>query len=400
MITRPGLLTSHRRQESPLRVLFTTVALPGHFFPLVPLAWACRLLGHEVLVACAEEFVDTVVGAGLPAVSTGPGARFADLAADDRPAHDRAMQRAAHGRVFGRMAVRALPGMLSTARHWRPDLIVHERAEFAGPVAAHATGAPLAELHWGASAMPEYRTQAAHVLRGPLEAIGLDTLPTPAAVVNPWPPSLRPRYAARHAAVRALPQYNGPARLPEWLLQPRWCRRVCFTLGTIVPRTGNSLVAGSVTDIITALCDLDVEVVVAVDDKIAAGWPPLPPAVRDAGRLPLSQVFAASDVAIHHGGQGTTLTALSAGLPQLVLPVFDDQFDNAGAVAGAGAGHRLLPGELTPQAIADRCADLLGDRTYRRRAAAVAAEIAAQPSPAVVAEQLLALATRPDDLVA
>lgn len=383
-----------------MRILFTTVALPGHFFPLVPLAWACRVLGHEVLVACAEEFVPTVVGAGLPAASTGPGARFADLAADDRPAHDRAVQRAAHGRVFGRMAVRALPGTLSTARHWRPDLVVHERAEFAGPVAAHAVGASLAELHWGASAMSEYRTEASRVLRGPLEAVGLDTLPSPSAVVNPWPPSLRPRYAALHDSVRGLPQYNGPAPLPEWLLRPRWRRRVCFTLGTVVPRTGHNQVASTSTDLIRALSDMDAEVVVAVDDRVAAGWPPLPPAVRHVGRLPLSQVFAACDVAVHHGGQGTTLTALGAALPQLLLPVFDDQFDNADAVVRAGAGIRVLPAELTPRTVADRCAILLGDPAHRRHATAVAEEIAAQPSPVVIAERLTALAAHPDNLAA
>ena len=32
-----------------MRVLFTSVALCGHFYPLVPLAWTFRALGHDVL---------------------------------------------------------------------------------------------------------------------------------------------------------------------------------------------------------------------------------------------------------------------------------------------------------------------------------------------------------------
>ncbi|MEV6648940.1 nucleotide disphospho-sugar-binding domain-containing protein [Amycolatopsis sp. NPDC051371] len=358
------------------------------------------MLGHEVLVACTEEFVPTAVGAGLPATSTGPAARFADLAADDRPGRDRPGQRAAHGRVFGQMAVRALPGMLPVVEDWQPDLVVHERAEFAGPIAAYVAGAPLVELHWGASPMPEYRAEATRVLRRRLEAVGLDALPAPVEVVNPWPPSLRPGYAGRHASLRAVPQYNGAAPLPDWLLRLRPTRRICFTLGTVVPRTGRNQVTGTVPDIIDALSTLDAEVVVAVDGRVAAAWPPLPPAVGHVGRLPLAQVFTACDVVVHHGGQGTTLTALGAELPQLLLPVFDDQFDNADAVVRAGAGLRLLPDELTPRAVADHCAVLLDDPAYRRHAEVIATEIATQPTPVAVAGYLITIAERTGRLAA
>jgi UDP:flavonoid glycosyltransferase YjiC (YdhE family) len=166
---------------------------------------------------------------------------------------------------------------------------------------------------------------------------------------------------------------------------------VCLTLGTVVPRTGHSQVAHSAVEIARALSTLDTEVVVAIDDRIAAEWPALPPSVRHVGRMPLSPVFATCDVAIHHGGQGTALTALEAGLPQLVLPVFDDQFENADAVVRAGAGLRLLPGEVEPSAIARHCAEILATPGYRRSAEAVATEIAAQPSLIEVAESLVVL---------
>ena len=368
-----------------MRILFTTVALPGHFFPLVPLAWACRTLGHEVLVTCADEFVPTVLGAGLPAASSGPGARFADLVADDRPSSGLTEQRAAHGRAFGKMAVRSLPGTMAVTRFWQPDVVVSERAEFAGPVAAYAAGLPRVELHWGVAPLPEYRTGAATELSTALTMLGLDALPTPGTYVNPWPPGLRLPHATHHHGIRAVPQYNGQAPIPDWLLRPPRARRVCLTLGTVVPRSGRSQVAESVTDIIAALARLDVELVVAVDDRVAAGWGPLPSAVRHAGRMPLAQVFATCDVAIHHGGQGTALTALGAAVPQLLLPVFDDQFDNSDSVARAGAGIRLLPDAITPAAIAGHCVELLERPAYREAATAAAARIAEQPSPVDVA---------------
>jgi len=86
------------------------------------------------------------------------------------------------------------------------------------------------------------------------------------------------------------------------------------------------------------------------------------------------------------------LTALHAGVPQLVLSQFDDQFDNADAVVKAGAGVRLLQEEITPSAVARTCADLLADPTFGESAVSIAAEIADQPSPAVTVSDLEALA--------
>ncbi|MGI5288137.1 hypothetical protein ACQEVF_33035 [Nonomuraea polychroma] len=59
-----------------MRVLITSVPLVGHFFPMVPLAWALRCRGDDVLVACpAEHFSATVTAAGLPVggISAGLG---------------------------------------------------------------------------------------------------------------------------------------------------------------------------------------------------------------------------------------------------------------------------------------------------------------------------------------
>lgn len=93
-------------------------------------------------------------------------------------------------------------------------------------------------------------------------------------------------------------------------------------------------------------------------------------------------------VAIHHGGHGTSLTALDAGTSQLVLPVFDDQLDNADAVVRSGAGLSLLADEVSPDSVADRCATLIEDTGFRVDAAVVAAEIASQPAPVETAQRL------------
>jgi UDP:flavonoid glycosyltransferase YjiC (YdhE family) len=366
-----------------MRALFTTVGLSGHFFPLVPLAWACRAAGHEVLVATAEHFVPTVVRTGLPTVPCGPPADFVALGAAEAVSDGLSRRRHAHGQVFGRIAASGLAGTAELVDSWQPDIVVSERAEFAGPVAAAARGVLRAELRWGVAELTEYRSAAAAVLGG---------LPEPDLVLDPWPPSLRLAHARGHRSLRHV-SYNGDARVPDWTVGPRSRPRVCLTLGTVVPRLGAAGLPNLVVETLDRLAGLGFELVVAVADDIAATWPPLPAAVRHAGHVPLAPAMAACDALIHHGGQGTSLTALEAGRPQLVLPQFDDQLDNADAVVRAGAGLRLST-DLTPAKVADACAVLLATPAHRTAARAVAAEIHEQPSPAQVVADLEDLVTR------
>ena len=48
-----------------MRIVLTTSALEGHFFPMVPLAWALRAAGHEVLVNAPANFTPTITSTGL-----------------------------------------------------------------------------------------------------------------------------------------------------------------------------------------------------------------------------------------------------------------------------------------------------------------------------------------------
>ena len=57
--------------------------------------------------------------------------------------------------------------------------------------------------------------------------------------------------------------------------------------------------------------------------------------------LPLHELLPKAAVLVHHGGIGTTAEALRAGVPQLIIPLAFDQFDNATCVERLGVGFSL-----------------------------------------------------------
>jgi UDP:flavonoid glycosyltransferase YjiC (YdhE family) len=91
---------------------------------------------------------------------------------------------------------------------------------------------------------------------------------------------------------------------------------------------------------------------------------------------------------VHHGGAGTMLGTVAAGLPQLVLPQGADQPYNAMAIQRAGIGLALANDEQIPGAIESAVGKLLPDCQERETAKSVAAEIASMPSPTEIASTL------------
>jgi rhamnosyltransferase subunit B len=73
----------------------------------------------------------------------------------------------------------------------------------------------------------------------------------------------------------------------------------------------------------------------------------LPPTVLWQSYLPLRKILPHAAALVHHGGIGTTAEALRAGIPQLVVALAYDQFDNAERVKALGVGLGLTKARLT-----------------------------------------------------
>jgi UDP:flavonoid glycosyltransferase YjiC (YdhE family) len=75
---------------------------------------------------------------------------------------------------------------------------------------------------------------------------------------------------------------------------------------------------------------------------------------------PFSAVLPRAAAFVHHGGIGTTAQALAAGVPQLIVPLSHDQFDNAARAQRLGTARCLPARQYRAIAAAARLKALLG----------------------------------------
>lgn len=83
---------------------------------------------------------------------------------------------------------------------------------------------------------------------------------------------------------------------------------------------------------------------------VGAGWAGLgagamPSGWRVVREAPHALLFPRTAVVVHHGGSGTTASALRAGVPQVLLPLILDQFHHAHRLHVAGISPRPVPME-------------------------------------------------------
>jgi rhamnosyltransferase subunit B len=115
---------------------------------------------------------------------------------------------------------------------------------------------------------------------------------------------------------------------------------------------------------------------------------PLPDDVFAVGYAPFSLVYPRCAAVIHHGGMGTVAQCLRAGVPALVVPWGVDQFFTGAQLARVGAGRWISRPAFTEERGAREIGALLNDVSYRKRATAIAQQIAAEDGVAAIADLL------------
>ncbi|MEU4349638.1 nucleotide disphospho-sugar-binding domain-containing protein [Streptomyces sp. NPDC023838] len=386
-----------------MRVLIMATPVPSHFTPIVPLAWALRTAGHEVLVVGQPDIVAPALAAGLPAFAIGdlydavealtaklpPGKRpnqAGRAQVSDQTPFTLAMPWLMHARYL-------MKEYLEFAADWRPDLVVSDPMEFSALLVGGVLGVPVVHHRWDIDPFAdEVLGMARNLLGARFARHGLTgELPGPSLVLDSCPPSVRGADTAGATPVRYVP-YNGAGTLPQWLAEPAHGRRVAVTLGGLTASLNGVPLFRAVVDALEGI--EDVETVVTLPAAHHGELGPVGPSTRVVEPVPLNLFLDTCELVVHHGGTGTALTVCAFGLPQLVLPQIGNESLWAARLRERGAALELTDpaAQDDPAAIRRAVRALLEDPAHRSGAREVAEEMATLPAPAALVPELEALA--------
>jgi UDP:flavonoid glycosyltransferase YjiC (YdhE family) len=374
-----------------VRALFSSTRGAGHFNPLVPFARAFERAGHEVMVAGPPPLAGPARDAGFgfwefdPPPEDELGAiwgRVPDLPPDEA-------NRVVVGEIFGRLnTTAALPRLHAAFEEWRPDVVLRDPNEYGAALAAEQHGVPHGRIAISLASTEELGLGLAV---GAIDAIrraeGLE--PDSAADVlrgSPWlsvfPASLDEGAQPDTHRFRDPAWAAAPGPLPDW-----WPGRdeqplVYVTFGSVAGQFPQALPVYGVA--LEAVAGLPARVLLTVgNDLDLDALPAAPDNVRVERWVPQQDVLAHAAAAVVHGGSGSTLGAIAAGVPLVVVPLFADQPENARRVAEVGAGIAVEPNRDEPKAtvapLRDAIQSVLAGTAYRERAQALAAELGAEP---------------------
>ncbi len=359
---------------------------------MLALAQALAKAGHEVAFATAGDFCPHVERTGFAAFPAGmPLARQMEEARRRYPDQDglAPMER------FEQFVPRMLAGVAAPARaadlvplvrDWRPDLVVHDETELAGPVAAAAAGIPWADQSVGILRPLAMARLAGETLAPLCEQHGADVGPFGGLFrylyLDVAPPSLQSAQIAdipvahpvQNATIASGAEGEG---LPEWVRDLPDRPVVYVSLGTVF----NARARGVFAAVLDALRSEPVTAVLTIGpDNDPDDFGPQPDHIHIERFIPQSLLLPSCHAVVNQGGTAI-LPILAHGLPLLLLPQGANQFHNAEACVAAGVGRRLLPAEVSPEAVRTEVRALLHDPTLRKAARRVQGELAAMPGP-------------------
>ena len=413
------------------KVVLATVGSLGDLHPFIALGQALNAHGVNVLIASAPEYRSKVEAAGLRFHSLRPG--FEELQ------HDLGMSRAELVRrvmrrsdfLFRKVVLPYLrPAyedmMAATAD---ADLVLSSSLGFGARLAAEKRGIPwiavvlqpmmflsaydppvVPGLQWLSKALRELGPaptrhalwllkKAVNTVFGPLHVLRADLGLPPAAQDA--------LFAGQFAAPGAIglyskllgevqPDYPQPSFIVGFAtfdseegasagLDPKLSEflsmggtPLVFTLGSLVVNSPGSFYRESVS----ASRLLGRRAVLLAGDNAGELAHLNSPQVFVCPYAPHSLLFPRAAAIVHHGGIGTLAQALRSGRPQLIVPHFADQPDNAARAERLGVARVASPGRYRAATVSRDLGRLLGDGRYLARAQQAAASLAAEDGAA------------------
>ncbi|HET9778522.1 MAG TPA: glycosyltransferase [Propionibacteriaceae bacterium] len=383
-----------------MRVLFSTTAGTGHFGPLIPVAKACAAAGQTVAVAAPNSFAETVTRAGFEHLPFGapPPELIGEVFGRIGELPYEEANRVVLAEVFGRLdAKAALPALSRMISDWRPDVVVRETCEFGSLVAADRGGIAQLEVAIGMGWIgPELigvldeSLVDLSIMAGLPPVRGAELLlhgdsftSVPASLDSGELMLGKPQHEQPVGDRRRLWRFRTRTAAAELTLPAPWGDPsnplVYVSYGSVTARQPRFAPMYQAT--LDVLADLPIRVLMTTGrDLDPANLDPIPPNSHVKQWWPQEVVMDASAAVIGHGGFGTTMAALAAGVPQILLPLFSfDQAINAERVASVNAGIQISGGLAAVSDLPAALGRVLDDPAFTEGARAVAGEIAGLP---------------------
>ena len=345
-----------------MRVLFGSTDGQGHLRPLVPFASAARDAGHDVvLLASAGVSIPGVPQLVLPEpMDAEERGRVVERAPTLTPLE---ADRLVVTEIFGRLNTTAtLPTAVRHVEAWRPDLVVHESACASARLAAECAGVPTVAVHPSLPSLTRFLdllTDGVAPLRAALGLPPDEDRMTSGAHATLFPASMEipgadPPPVRRYRVDAARSSRTGGAYVTLGTV----ARYMPFFADVLRAAVAGSTSAGLATTVATGG---------------PADLPDLPAGAEVHVWVDQAEVLRTARVIVCHGGSGTVIDALAAGVPIVVVPLFADQFPNAERIEALGVGVRVDPGPDLAARIAEAVA------AAQEIEVSVADEIAALP---------------------
>ncbi|WP_028063951.1 glycosyltransferase [Solirubrobacter soli] len=422
------------------RFLFATMPAAGHVTPGLPIVRALVDRGHDVHWYTGETYRDAIEAAGATHRPIRSAYDFGGLGIDDAFPEltgltGLTMVRQAMQRVFIDNGVGMLRDLQAIIEDFPADVAVSEALFVATRWLHELGGPPWATL--GETMLGTYSRDTAPFgpglfpLRGPLgrarnltlnaihrrvvfgpvtaryeQARGevglaplgqsfLDTLMSPFLYLQGTVPSFEyPRGDLPPHVHFIGPLLPPPAEAfvpPEWWPELESGRRVVLVTQGTVANDPRLLIAPT----LRALADEPVLVIATtgapVQAALGALGGTLPPNARLEPFVPYAELLPHVSVLVTNGGYGGLQQALAHGVPIVVAGATEDKPETAARVAWSGAGVRIKTQSPAPERVRDAVTHVLAEPSFRGRAAAISAEMAAYDAPATAARLLEAL---------
>jgi rhamnosyltransferase subunit B len=411
------------------RVILATLGSLGDLHPFIALGLALKRHGADVLVACAAEYQSKVEAAGLAFASMRPS--FADmqrdLGMDRRQITDAVV---AHSDFLFRELI--VPSVRASYEDMYEliagaDMILTSSLCIGARMAAERRAIPwigivlqpllfmsaydppvIPKAEWLTPLLRALGPGATRLALGAIKlALGAQLKPVSALrrEIGLPPTSRNPVFEGQFGEEGAIglystllgqcrPDYPTPSAIVGFAsfdsetgqvvtLDPELERflgagaaPVVFTLGSLVVNSPGSFYRES----LAAARGLGKRAVLLVGETALAD-------VHVCAYAPHSLLFPRAEAIVHQGGIGTLAQALRSGRPQLIVPFFGDQLDNASRAVNLGAARRIAPRRYTARSAArelshltmsgdyGRCAGAIRDRLVGENGAAEAARV-------------------------